>query len=140
MKSTVTEALPSMFSFSTFTKLGSEMFETPGAVDITTEEANRPVWLSVSFEWQATLTSTGACRSSSSASSMSSLVSSTSCRCCRSTVDTRRSQPTERIRSTKEKRYQADVAKALPIAYAVMSLLAFVFISTIYLDIARPIQ
>ncbi len=45
----------------------------------------------------------------------------------------------ERIRSRKDKRYQADVAKLLPLTYAVVLVLGFIMISTVYLDIVRPI-
>lgn len=47
----------------------------------------------------------------------------------------------ERIRSqfTKEP-YHADVAKLLPMTYGVVMLLAFLFISTVWLDIFRPIS
>jgi membrane-associated protease RseP (regulator of RpoE activity) len=45
----------------------------------------------------------------------------------------------ERLRSRKGRPYHIDVAKLLPLTYAVVFLLGFVFISTLYLDIARPI-
>ena len=45
----------------------------------------------------------------------------------------------ERLRSRKGYRHQVDVAKLLPVAYAVIGLLGFIMISTIYLDIVRPI-
>ncbi len=46
----------------------------------------------------------------------------------------------ERIRSRKGKRHFADVAKLMPITYAVVALLAFVFVSSLYLDIVNPIS
>jgi membrane-associated protease RseP (regulator of RpoE activity) len=46
----------------------------------------------------------------------------------------------ERIRSRKGKRHFADVAKLMPVTYAVVALLAFVFISSLYLDIVDPIS
>lgn len=46
----------------------------------------------------------------------------------------------ERARSRKGKRYQMDVAKLLPLTYGVVAILAFIFISTVYLDILRPIS
>ncbi len=46
----------------------------------------------------------------------------------------------ERLRSRKDRPYHADVAKLLPMTYAVVALLAFVMISTVYLDIVRPIS
>ncbi|MFT7601445.1 MAG: membrane-associated protease RseP (regulator of RpoE activity) [Acidimicrobiales bacterium] len=46
----------------------------------------------------------------------------------------------ERIRSIRRDRpYQADVAKLLPLTYGVVALLAFLFLSTVWLDIVRPI-
>jgi membrane-associated protease RseP (regulator of RpoE activity) len=46
----------------------------------------------------------------------------------------------ERIRSRKGKRYFADVSKLMPITYAVVGVLAFVFVSSVYLDIVDPIS
>lgn len=45
----------------------------------------------------------------------------------------------ERLRSRKGKPYHADIAKMLPVAYAAVALLGFIMISTVYLDIVRPI-
>jgi membrane-associated protease RseP (regulator of RpoE activity) len=45
----------------------------------------------------------------------------------------------ERIRSRKGRRYQADVAKLLPLTAAVVSVLLLLGVMTIYLDIVRPI-
>jgi membrane-associated protease RseP (regulator of RpoE activity) len=46
----------------------------------------------------------------------------------------------ERIRSRKGRRYFADVSKLMPVTYAVVALLAFVFVSSVYLDIVDPIS
>lgn len=46
----------------------------------------------------------------------------------------------ERIRSRRGRPYHADIAKLLPLTYAVVGVLAFVMISTVYLDIVRPIN
>ena len=46
----------------------------------------------------------------------------------------------ERLRSRPGRRYQADVAKLMPITYAVVGVLGFVFLTTLYLDIWRPIS
>lgn len=46
----------------------------------------------------------------------------------------------ERIRSRKDKPYHMDVAKLLPFTYAVVGFLAFLMISTVWLDIFRPIS
>ena len=45
----------------------------------------------------------------------------------------------ERIRSRKGRRYHADVAKAMPIYYMVFMLIVFLGITSLYLDIVRPI-
>lgn len=45
----------------------------------------------------------------------------------------------ERLRSRRRERYQMDVAKLLPVTYAVVSVLAFLMLATLWLDIARPI-
>jgi membrane-associated protease RseP (regulator of RpoE activity) len=45
----------------------------------------------------------------------------------------------ERIRSRNGRRYQIDVAKLMPITYAVVGVLGFVFLTTLWLDIVRPI-
>ena len=45
----------------------------------------------------------------------------------------------ERLRSRKGRRYHADVAKALPIYYAMFMLIVFLGLSSLYLDIVQPI-
>jgi membrane-associated protease RseP (regulator of RpoE activity) len=45
----------------------------------------------------------------------------------------------ERLRSRRGRRYQVDVAKLMPITYGVVGILGFVFLTTLYLDIWRPI-
>jgi membrane-associated protease RseP (regulator of RpoE activity) len=47
----------------------------------------------------------------------------------------------EKIRSMLSgRRYQADVAKLLPVTYAVVLVLALLFVTTIYLDITHPVS
>lgn len=46
----------------------------------------------------------------------------------------------EKLRSRRGRRYQADVAKLLPLTYAVVAVLAFLMISTVWLDIVQPIS
>ena len=46
----------------------------------------------------------------------------------------------ERIRSRNGKRYHADVAKLLPVAYAVVMGLIVLGVTTMYLDIVDPIN
>jgi membrane-associated protease RseP (regulator of RpoE activity) len=45
----------------------------------------------------------------------------------------------ERIRSRKGRRYFVDVAKLMPITYAVFLLIVFLGVSSLYMDIVRPI-
>ncbi|MGC1512296.1 MAG: site-2 protease family protein [Acidimicrobiales bacterium] len=45
----------------------------------------------------------------------------------------------ERLRSRKGRRYQADVRKLLPLTYAVVTVLALVFVSSAFLDITKPL-
>jgi membrane-associated protease RseP (regulator of RpoE activity) len=46
----------------------------------------------------------------------------------------------ERIRSTRKRRYIADVRKLMPAAYAVMFLMLMLGISSLYLDLRAPIS
>ncbi len=46
----------------------------------------------------------------------------------------------ERIRSTKKRRYFVDYAKLMPLTYGVVVVLGFLFISTLWLDVLRPIS
>ena len=45
----------------------------------------------------------------------------------------------ERLRERGGKRYHADVTKLMPFATVVVTLLLFMFLTGLYLDIARPI-
>ncbi len=45
----------------------------------------------------------------------------------------------EKLRSRRGKRYEVDVAKLLPLTYAVVGLLVFLMVSTVWLDIVQPI-
>jgi membrane-associated protease RseP (regulator of RpoE activity) len=46
----------------------------------------------------------------------------------------------ERVRSFGGRRYRADAAKMMPVLYAMLLLLAFVFLTTTWLDIFRPVH
>ncbi len=46
----------------------------------------------------------------------------------------------ERIRSTKERRYFADVGKLLPLTYAVVMFVVLIGVTSLYLDVAQPIN
>ncbi|MBW3581305.1 MAG: site-2 protease family protein [Actinobacteria bacterium] len=46
----------------------------------------------------------------------------------------------ERIRSRRGQRYFADVSKLMPLTYAVVAVLALVFVSSLYLDIVDPVS
>ena len=46
----------------------------------------------------------------------------------------------ERLRSWRGRRYTADVSKMVPVAYAVILILGFVFIGSVYLDFTDPVE
>ena len=47
----------------------------------------------------------------------------------------------EKVRSVAAgRRYQADVSKLMPLTYAVVAVLAVLFVSTLYLDIVDPVS
>lgn len=46
----------------------------------------------------------------------------------------------ERLRSWRGRRYMADVSKMVPVAYAVILILGFVFIGSVYLDFTDPVE
>jgi membrane-associated protease RseP (regulator of RpoE activity) len=46
----------------------------------------------------------------------------------------------ERIRSRRGHRYVADVAKLMPVVAVTIAVLGFMFLTGLYLDIAKPIQ
>ncbi len=140
MKDTLTVALPQMFRPSMLSDLGSQLFQPTGAVDIASEEAERPISVvgvvrvagNPEFDWSIPIFFLAIVNVFVGIFNLLPLLP----------LDGGHASIAiyERLRSWNGKRYQADVAKLLPVAYAVMSLLAFVFISTLYLDIARPIQ
>jgi membrane-associated protease RseP (regulator of RpoE activity) len=45
----------------------------------------------------------------------------------------------ERIRSKRGKPYRADLAKMVPVATAVVAMLAFLLVAGLYLDITQPL-
>jgi hypothetical protein len=45
----------------------------------------------------------------------------------------------ERLRSRRGRRYHADINRMVPYAYAFMTVLLVLFLSTMYLDIVHPI-
>ena len=46
----------------------------------------------------------------------------------------------ERIRSRKGRRYHADATKLLPLTYAVVMVMAVLFVTTTYLDVVNPVD
>ena len=46
----------------------------------------------------------------------------------------------ERLRSRRGKRYHADIAKAMPIYYAVFLVIVFIGVSSLYLDVVKPLN
>lgn len=133
-------AIPTFLSPSTFGDLASLMFEGSAEVDITDDEANRPISV------------VGAVRVAGSPDrdlawplsllailnifiGLINLLPLLPLDGGHAAIATY-----ERIRSRKDKPYHADVAKLLPLTYAVILVLGFVMISTVYLDIVRPIS
>ena len=46
----------------------------------------------------------------------------------------------EKLRSRKGKRYEVDVAKLMPLTYAVVLFMGFVFVSSLWLDLSDPLS
>jgi membrane-associated protease RseP (regulator of RpoE activity) len=46
----------------------------------------------------------------------------------------------ERIRSTKQKRYQVDIMKLMPVTYFVLTVIILLGVTALYLDITHPLS
>lgn len=133
-------SLPRFLSPSTFTNLGSSVLSGAGEVDIESEEAQRPISVvgavriagqpDFDITWPISLLAI-----LNIFIGLLNLVPLLPLDGGHAAIATY-----ERIRSRKDKPYHADVAKLLPLTYGVVALLAFVMLSTVYLDIVRPIQ
>ena len=134
-----TTAIPQFLSPATLAELGRLMFAGSGEVDIESEEAMRPVSLvgavriagQEDFDVTVPLTMLGIFNVFIGVLNLLPLLPLDGGHAAIATY--------ERLRSRKGYRHQVDVAKLLPFAYAVIALLGFIMVSTVYLDIVRPI-
>jgi membrane-associated protease RseP (regulator of RpoE activity) len=134
------KAIPTFLSPSTFTQLGSLMFSGSEAVDRTSDEANRPISVvgavriagQPDFDITWPLSLLGILNIFIGLLNLLPLLPLDGGHAAIATY--------ERLRSRKGKMYHADVAKLLPLTYAVVTVLGFIMISTVYLDIVRPIS
>ena len=133
-------AIPTFVSPSTFTDLGGLLFEGSEEVTVTSEEANRPISVvgAVRFAGQPEADITqpiillGLLNVFIGIFNLVPLLPLDGGHAAIATY--------ERIRSRKNKPYHADIAKLLPLTYAVLLVLAFLMVTTVYLDIVRPIS
>ena len=134
------EGLPQLFRPSTFINLGEQVADGTGSVDIASEEAQRPVSVvgvvrlagNPSFDWSVPIFFLAVVNVFVGVFNLLPLLPLDGGHVAIASY--------ERLRSTRDRMYHADVAKLLPVAYAVMGVLAFVFISTLWLDIFKPIK
>ncbi len=133
-------SIPTFLSPSTFANLGSLMFSGAEEVDVTDEEANRPISVvgavriagqpDIDITWPLTLLAI--INIFIGILNLLPLLPLDGGHAAIATY--------ERLRSRKGQMYHADVAKLLPLTYAVVTVLGFLMISTVYLDIVRPIS
>lgn len=132
-------AIPQFFSPQTFGRLASLMLEGRANVSVESEEAQRPVSLigATRIAGDSKLDVTGPLQIlamvniSVGVLNLLPLLPLDGGHAAIATY--------ERLRSRAGRRYHADVAKMLPVAYAVIVLLGFMMVSTVYLDTVRPI-
>ena len=132
-------SVPRFLSPSTLSELGRLMFVGSGTVDITSDEAQRPVSIvgavriagQESFDVTLPLMTLGIINIFVGVLNLLPLLPLDGGHAAIATY--------ERLRSRGDYRHEVDVAKLLPLAYAVIGLLGFIMISTVYLDIVRPI-
>ncbi len=133
-------SIPTFLSPSTFTDLGSLMFSGSEDVDRTSDEANRPISVvgavriagqpDFDITWPISLLAV-----LNIFIGLLNLLPLLPLDGGHAAIATY-----ERVRSRNGRRYHVDVAKLLPLTYAVVALLGFIMISTVYLDIVRPIS
>jgi RIP metalloprotease RseP len=132
-------AIPQFLSPATLSELGQLMFAGSGDVSIDSEEAERPVSLvgavriagQEDFDITVPLSMLGIFNIFIGVLNLLPLLPLDGGHAAIATY--------ERLRSRKGYRHQVDVAKLIPFAYAVIAVLGFIMISTVYLDIVRPI-
>ncbi len=134
------KSIPTFLSPSTFTQLGSLVFSGSEDVDRTSDEANRPISVvgavriagQPDFDITWPLSLLGVLNIFIGLLNLLPLLPLDGGHAAIATY--------ERIRSRKGKPpHHVDVAKLLPLTYAVVAILAFIMFTTVYLDIVRPI-
>lgn len=133
--------VPRFLSPSTFVNLGRLLFDGSADVSINSEEAaNRPVSMigavriagAPDFDWTVPVTMLAFINMFVGVFNLLPLLPLDGGHAAIATY--------ERIRSRKGRRYQMDVAKLLPLTYAVVFVIGFLMITTVLLDIVRPIS
>ncbi|MEM7341891.1 MAG: M50 family metallopeptidase [Actinomycetota bacterium] len=134
------QVLPRFLSPATFANLGSLVLEGPGEVALDSEEAERrPVSMvgvvriagSPQFNWVVPITMLAYINIFVGIFNLLPLLPLDGGHAAIATY--------ERIRSRPGRRYQMDVAKLLPLTYGVVFLIGFLMLTTLWLDIVRPI-
>ena len=133
-------SIPTFLSPSTFTELGTLMFSGSEQVDRTSDEANRPISVvgavriagqpDFDISWPISLLAV--LNIFIGILNLLPLLPLDGGHAAIATY--------ERLRSRRGRRYHVDVAKLLPLTYAVVLVLGFIMVSTVYLDIVRPIS
>jgi membrane-associated protease RseP (regulator of RpoE activity) len=133
--------IPRFLSPSTFTQLGSLMLDGSEDVDRNSDEANRPISVvgavriagQPDFDITWPLSLLGVLNIFIGLLNLMPLLPLDGGHAAIATY--------ERLRSRKgQPPYHIDVAKLLPLTYAVVAVLAFIMVTTVYLDIVRPIS
>ncbi len=133
--------VPRFLSPSTFVDLGTLLFQGPADVSIDSEEAaNRPVSMvgvvrlagDPGFDWSMPITMLAYINIFVGVFNLLPLLPLDGGHAAIATY--------ERLRSRRGVRHQMDVAKLLPLTYAVVLVLGFLMLTTLLLDIVRPIS
>jgi membrane-associated protease RseP (regulator of RpoE activity) len=134
-------AVPRFLSPSTFVNLGQLLLQGPAEVSIDSEEAaRRPVSMigvvaiagAPDFDWTVPITMLAFINIFVGVFNLMPLLPLDGGHAAIATY--------ERLRSRKGHRHQMDVAKLLPLTYAVVLVLGFLMLTTLLLDIVRPIS
>lgn len=133
-------SIPQFLSPSTFSDLATKMFEGPAEIDRTSDEANRPISVvgAVRIAGQPDFDITWPISLLAILNIFIGLINLLPLL----PLDGGHAAIAtyERLRSWGGNRHHVDVAKLLPLTYAVVLVLGFIMISTVYLDIVRPIS
>jgi membrane-associated protease RseP (regulator of RpoE activity) len=139
---TTVTIIPRFFAPGNLAELGSSVFDPPGAVSVTDQEAQeRPVGVvgavritaqAAELDWAGALFMFASINIFIGVFNLFPLLPLDGGHAAVATY--------ERLRSRSGRRHQVDVAKLMPLTYAVVGVLGFVFLTTLYLDIWRPIS